>query len=165
VDNEILSDAEIIAGMYEAVGGDLESAVGAKIRVKSIDYTRWGLEAASAETLTWVTGDEGKAKTAQFNPIRTFKPFGMSIVQTAGDPLALFLISISISGQEQLTTRNPVPASNFAPDSFNVPKVRMDTIQTSPGASFELAYAPAAAIPAGPGVKAIVTLSGIALQR
>ena len=162
-DKEILSDAEIIAGMYDAIGGDLEESLGARVRVKTIDFKRWGQEAAACKRVTWATGEQGQVRTAEFNPTRTFKPFGMVIVQRFGDPLALDLTSIDISGTEQLTTKNPIPAVAFAPDSFNVPKVRMDTIQTSPGAQVELTYTPAAAIT--DTVQATVVLSGIALQR
>lgn len=171
-----LEDLEIIAGhAWSAVGGVDQGSV----QVNQVDPKRFGVEIAAATAVTWIHGEEATVKQAVLATLRPFKPMDMIITETIfpGEttvPVSAAGISrirgVDIGGVQQFTSKNPVRSLIFgslltAPR----PKIRFDTVQTSPSltADLDLGFADGTTpvIGASQTVGVELVFGGVAVKR
>lgn len=165
-----LEDLEIVAGhVWGAMGG----AEQGDVSVHQVDPKRFGIEIAPATQVTWVTGQEGDTKTSTLSTLRPFKPMDMMVVERvlAGDGTVAVVAgltdidNIEINGVNQFNSKNRCPSACFGTVlSAPRPKVRFDTVQTSPALSADLVYA-GGTIAASATAKATLVFSGVAIKR
>jgi len=165
-----LEDLEIVAGhVWNAMGG----AEQGDVQVHQVDPKRFGIEIAPATQVQWAAGDEGDTKTSVLSTLRPFKPLDMMVVERVigGDGTVAVVAgltdidNIEINGVNQFNSKNRCPSACFGTVlSAPRPKVRFDTVQTSPALSADLVYA-GGTIAASAIARAVLVFSGVAVKR
>lgn len=165
-----LEDLEIVAGhVWSAMGG----AEQGDVQVHQVDPKRFGIEIAPATAVSWTPGEEGDTKTSVLSTLRPFKPMDMMVIERvlAGDGTVSVVAgltdidNIEINGVNQFNSKNRCPSACFGTVlSAPRPKVRFDTVQTSPALSADLVYA-GGTIAASAVARAALVFSGVAVKR
>lgn len=165
-----LEELEIVAGqVWNAVGG----VDGGSVEVRDVDPKRFGVETAAGTAVTWAAGEEGDTKQIVLSTLRAFKPMDLIITETidAGDGTVAVVTGLTqirlveINGVNQFNSKNPVPSQIFGSTlSAPRPKIRFDTVQTSPALTMDMTYK-GGTIGASATVTAIATFSGVAVKR
>lgn len=169
-DSATLEDLEIVAGhVWNAMGG----AEQGEVQVHQVDPKRFGVEIAPATGVSWVHGEEGDTKTSTLSTLRPFKPMDMVITEkvlggdgTVAVVAGLTLIdNIEINGVNQFNSKNRCSSAVFGSVlSAPRPKIRFDTVQTSPALSMDLVY-DGGTIAASASAKVFPMFSGVAVKR
>lgn len=161
---DTLEDLEIIAGrVWNAVGG----ADTGSVSVEQVDPKRFGVEVAAATIPQWKTANEGDTVQAVLATLRPFKPMDMMIVDLLNGVLATGLTvvqGIDIGGVQQFTSNNPVHSAVFNVGGAPRPKIRFDTVQTSPNAVISMASI-SETIPSSDTITSYVAFAGVAVKR
>jgi hypothetical protein len=167
-----LEDLEIVAGhVWSAVGGVTEGD--GTVTVAEVDPKRFGIETAAATEATWAPGENGDTKESVLATTRPYKPMDMMIVETltANDgTIALVtgyseILNVEINGVNQFNSKNPVPSACFGTLlSAPRPRVRFDTVQTSPSLTMNLRHI-GTNIPASGALAVRPVFSGVAVKR
>jgi len=164
-----LEDLEIVAGhVWSAVGGVEQGSV----EVKQVDPKRFGVEVAAGTQATWVTGEEGDSKDIVLATLRPFKPMDLMIVERLQHAGAIAIVSgttkisgIDIGGVQQFTSKNPVSSAVFGTVlSAPRPRIRFDTVQTSPSLTLSI-FAAVPTIAASDILSADAVFGGVAVKR
>lgn len=168
--DDTLEDLEIVAGhVWNAVGG----ADQGEVHVKQVDPKRFGIEIAPATEATWVAGEEGDTHQIQLATLRPFKPMDLMVVERTDDGAGTVAVvagltdirNIEIGGVNQFTSKNPCPSAVFGTVlSAPRPKIRFDTVQTSPFLSADMEYA-GGTIAASATARAQMVFGGVAVKR
>ena len=170
-DESTLEDLEIVAGhVWSAVGG----AADGEVKVKQVDPKRFGVEVASGTQVTFAVGEEGDTKQVTLATLRPFKPMDLIVVERVLETGDLAVVSVGltrtrgvdIGGVQQFTSKNPVNNTAFAmvAGSFR-PKIRFDTVQTSPNLTADVDFAAGSTIPASKSVTVDMVFGGVAVKR
>lgn len=169
-DDGALEDLEIVAGhVWNAVGG----ADTGDVQVRQVDPKRFGVEVAAGTKATWVAGEEGDTHQITLATLRPFKPMDLIVVEKTDDGAgAVAVVSglteiagIDIGGVQQFTSKNAVPSAVFGSVlSAPRPKIRFDTVQTSPFLTADLDY-DGGTIGASATASARMTFGGVAIKR
>jgi len=165
-----LEDLEIIAGqVWNAVGG----AHDGHIEVKEVDPKRFGIEVAAGTKVSWVTGEEGDTKNITLATLRPFKPMDLIVTEKTDDGAGTVAVvtgiteisGIDIGGVQQFTSKNNVPSAVFGSVlSAPRPRIRFDTVQTSPFLTASMVYV-GGTIGASATASAQMTFGGVAIKR
>jgi len=165
-----LEELEIIAGpMWNAVGG----VDNGNVEVRDVDPKRFGVETAAGTPAEWVAGQEGDTVQIVLATLRPFKPMDLIITETIdnGDGTVSVVTGLTeiriveINGVNQFNSKNPVPSQCFGSTlSAPRPKIRFDTVQTSPNLTMDMTYR-GGTIGASARVRAVATFSGVAVKR
>lgn len=169
-DDGSLEDLEIVAGhVWNAVGG----ADHGDVQVRQVDPRRFGVEVAAGTKATWVTGEEGDTHQITLATLRPFKPMDLIVVEKTDDGAGTVAVvsglteidGIDIGGVQQFTSKNPVPSAVFGSVlSAPRPKIRFDTVQTSPFLTADINY-DGGTIGASATASASMTFGGVAIKR
>jgi len=168
-DEGTLEDLEIVAGhVWSAVGGVDQGSV----EVKQVDPKRFGVEVAAGTQASWVTGEEGDTKQIVLATLRPFKPMDLMIVERLEHAGAIAIVSgntsirgIDIGGVQQFTSKNTVSSAVFGTVlSAPRPRIRFDTVQTSPSLTMDIDAA-VPAIAASDVLTADAIFGGVAVKR
>lgn len=166
-----VEDLEIIAGaVWNAVGGVDDG----QVTVRDVDPKSFGVEVAAGTEVEWVFGDTaGSVKQITLATLRPFKPMDMIIteLEDEGDGTINVVTglteirNVEIGGVNQFTAKNPVSSQCFGSTlSAPRPRIRFDTVQTSPSLSMDMAYR-GGTIGASASVRATAVFSGVAIKR
>ncbi len=164
-----LEDLEIVAGhVWSAVGGVDQGSV----EVKQVDPKRFGVEVAAGTQASWVTGEEGDTKEIVLATLRPFKPMDLMIVERLEHAGAVAIVSgttkiagIDIGGVQQFTSKNDVNSAVFGTVlSAPRPRIRFDTVQTSPNLVMDIKAA-VPTIAASDILTAEAIFGGVAVKR
>jgi hypothetical protein len=165
-----LEELEIVAGhVWSAVGGVEDGSV----TVAEVDPKRFGVETAAGTKALWAPGEDNDVKEIVLSTLRPYKPMDMIVVEklTADDgTIALVtgfteLTNVEINGVNQFNAKNPVPSAAFGTIlSAPRPKIRFDTVQTSPALTANVRHV-GAAIPASGALQVELLFSGVAVKR
>ena len=169
-DDGAVADLEIIAGhVWNAVGG----ADSGDVRVEQVDPKRFGIEIAAGTAVEWVFGEEGDSKNIVLSTLRPFKPMDMIVTEKTDDGDGTVAVvtglteiaEVEINGINQFNSKNNVPSAVFGSVlSAPRPKVRFDTVQTSPSLTAEMVFV-GGTIGASQSVTAQMTFGGVAVKR
>jgi len=167
-----VEDLEIVAGhVWSAVGGVTEGD--GTVQVAEVDPKRFGIETAAATEATWAPGENQDTKESVLSTLRPYKPMDMMIVEklTANDgTISLVtgytdIMNVEINGVNQFNSKNQVPSACFGTLlSAPRPRVRFDTVQTSPALSMNLKHT-GSDIPASGALGVRPVFSGVAVKR
>lgn len=167
---DTLEELEIVAGhVWSAVGGIDDG----NVTVSEVDPKRFGIETAAATKATWAPGEDNDVKDVVLSTIRPYKPMDLMVVEklTANDGTISIvtgyteLTNVDVNGVNQFNSKNPVPSAVFGTIlSAPRPRVRFDTVQTSPALTASLRHV-GAAIPASGELNAELVFSGVAVKR
>lgn len=167
---DTLQELEIVAGhVWSAVGGVDDGSVS----VAQVDPKRFGVETAAGNSVTWVVGEDNETRQVVLATIRAYKPMDMIIVETLNDGAGTIaavqgytqIQQVEINGVNQLNSRNPIPSVCFGTVlSAPRPKIRFDTVQTSPSLTMDLEHI-GSAIGASETLTAYAVFSGVAVKR
>jgi hypothetical protein len=165
-----LEELEIVAGhVWSAVGG----ADNGEVSVHQVDPSRYGVEIAPATAVDWVTGQEGDPRNSVLSTLRPFKPMDMVITERvlAGDGTVAVvsgltdITEVEINGVNQFNSKNDCPSVVFGSVlSAPRPKIRFDTVQTSPALTMGLVYV-GGTIAASATARVTPMFSGVAVKR
>jgi len=168
--DQSLEDLEIIAGhVWNAVGGVADGSV----QVENVDPKRFGVETAAGTPVEWLPGQEGDTQQIILATLRPFKPMDLIIVELQDDGDGTISVVtglteirlIEVNGVNQFTSKNPVPSQVFGSTlSAPRPKIRFDTVQTSPNLTMDMTYIGGTIAPSA-RVTAKATFSGVAIKR
>lgn len=171
MDDGTLEDLEIVAGhVWSAVGG----ADQGDVQVKQVDPKRFGIEVAAGTTAEWVTGEEGDTHQIVLATLRPFKPMDLIITELSDDGAGTVSVvsglssiaGIDIGGVQQFTSKNKVPSNVFGSVlSAPRPKIRFDTVQTSPSLVMDIVLRDGLTIGASHTVSVNATFGGVAVKR
>lgn len=169
-DDSQLEDLEIVAGhVWSAVGGVDQGDVS----VKQVDPKRFGVEVAAGTRANWVTGEEGDTHQITLATLRPFKPMDLIVTEKSDDGAGTVAVvaglteiaGIDIGGVQQFTSKNPVPSAVFGSVlSAPRPRIRFDTVQTSPFLTADIDY-DGGTIAASARASATMTFGGVAIKR
>lgn len=167
---ELVQDLEIVAGaVWSAVGGVDQGHV----EVKQVDPKRFGVEVASGTEVAWAAGEEGDTHQIELATLRPFKPMDMMIVERTDDGAGTIALvsgltrirNVEIGGVNQFTSKNPVSSAVFGTIlSAPRPRIRFDTVQTSPSLTLDIDYV-GGTIGASSRVTAQAVFGGVAVKR
>ena len=170
MNGDTLEELEIVAGhVWSAVGGVDDG----NVTVAQVDPKRFGVETAAGTKTSWAPGEDNDVKEIVLSTIRPYKPMDLIVVEklTADDgTIALVtgyteLTNVEINGINQFNSKNPVPSAVFGTIlSAPRPKIRFDTVQTSPALTANIRHI-GAAIPASGSLQAELVFSGVAVKR
>lgn len=165
-----LEELEIVAGhVWSAVGG----AESGEVQVHQVDPTRYGIEIAPATGVEWIPGQEGDPRTSILSTLRPFKPLDMVITERVigGDGTVAVvagltdITEVEINGVNQFNSKNDCPSVVFGSVlTAPRPKIRFDTVQTSPALSMGLVYV-GGTIAASAIARVNPMFSGVAVKR
>jgi hypothetical protein len=167
---DAVEDLEIVAGhVWNAVGGVNDGHV----EVKQVDPKRFGVEVAAGTQVTWIPGEEGDTKQIQLATLRPFKPMDLMVIERSNDGAGTISVvtgltrtrGIDVGGVQQFTSKNPVNNAVFGTVlSAPRPKIRFDTVQTSPYLTADIEF-DGGTIPASQSVTAEMVFGGVAVKR
>lgn len=170
MDSGTLEDLEIVAGhVWHAVGGVEQG----QVRVEQVDPKRFGVEVAAGTIVVWLPGEEGDTRQIELSTLRPFKPMDMIIVERVDDGAGTVSVvtgltrirNVEINGINQFTSKNPVSSACFGTVlSAPRPKIRFDTVQTSPALTMDIQF-DGGTIPASRRVTAEAVFGGVAVKR
>jgi hypothetical protein len=163
-------DLEIVAGaVWSAVGGVDQGSV----EVKQVDPKRFGVEVAAGTQVQWLPGQEGDTRQIELATLRPFKPMDMMIIERQDNGAGVIAVvtgltrlrNVEIGGVNQFTSKNPVSSACFGTVlSAPRPKIRFDTVQTSPNLTMDIEY-DGGTIPASNIFTAEAVFGGVAVKR
>jgi len=169
-DDGSVEDLEIVAGhVWNAVGGVDQGSV----EVKQVDPKRFGVEVAAGTEVSWGPGEEGDTKQVILATLRPFKVMDMIVTERTDDGAGTVAIvsgltqieGVDIGGVQQFTSKNAVASNVFGSLlSAPRPKIRFDTVQTSPNLVLDIAYI-GGTIAASHKVTVNVVFGGVAVKR
>jgi hypothetical protein len=171
-----VEDLEIVAGyVWNAVGG--VGAVGGvdqgTVEVKQVDPKRFGVEVCAGTSVEWAAGDEGDVRQIELATLRAFKPMDVMVIERQDNGAGVVAIVtgltrtriIEIGGINQFTAKNPINNAVFGTVlSAPRPKIRFDTVQTSPSLTADLEFV-GGTIGASSRVIAEMVFGGVAVKR
>lgn len=167
---DTLEDLEVVAGhVWSAVGGVDQGHV----QVNQVDPHRFGVEVASGTKVSWIPGEEGDTHQIELATLRAFKPMDLIITETANNGAGAVAVVaglteirlVEIGGVNQFTSKNSVPSAVFGSVlSAPRPKIRFDTVQTSPFLTMDMSYI-GGTIAASASATAVATFGGVAVKR
>lgn len=170
-DEGTLEDLEIVAGhVWNAVGGVDQGDV----QVRQVDPKRFGVEIAPATGLTWLPGEEGDTKTSLLATLRPFKPMDLMMVERLNNGAGTVAVvtgltdidNIEVNGVNQFNSKNRCPSVVFGTVlSAPRPKIRFDTVQTSPSLSMDIVLIEGVVIAASNSVTVNPVFGGVAVKR
>jgi hypothetical protein len=165
-----LEELEIVAGaVWSAVGGVDDGSV----TVAEVDPKRFGIEIAAATKAIWLPAQANDTVDVTLSTLRPYKPMDLIIVEKlqADDGTRSVVTgyteirNVEINGVNQFNAKNPVSSVPFGSTlSAPRPKVRFDTVQTSPALTAGMTHV-GSTIPASGQLEADLIFSGVAVKR
>jgi hypothetical protein len=169
-DDGAVEDLEIVAGhVWSAVGGVDTGSV----QVNQVDPKRFGVEVAAGTEVSWIHGQEGDTKQVILATLRPFKVMDMIVTERTDNGAGVIAVvsgltqieGVDIGGVQQFTSKNPVASNVFGSLlSAPRPKIRFDTVQTSPNLVLDIAFI-GGTIAASASVTVNVVFGGVAIKR
>lgn len=168
--DDTVEDLEIIAGaVWNAVGGIDNGSV----EVKQVDPKRFGVEVAAGTQVIWLPGQEEQTQQIVLATLRPFKPMDLMIIERVDDGAGTVSVvtgltrirGVDIGGVQQFTSKNPVSSAVFGTVlSAPRPKIRFDTVQTSPNLTMDVEFE-GGTIAASSRVLVEAVFGGVAVKR